>query len=335
MMVGLFEPRAAAWSVDGIPRDATFTTLKPDWDRMAPFLETAMARVPVTLEVGVRTFFCGPESFTPDLMPAVGEAPDLRNYFVAAGMNSVGVLSAGGLGRVHGALDRRRPARRRRHRVGRRPVPRRPARAGRTVASARPRSSARCTPPTRRASSCTRCATGCARPCTSGWSTNGGYLREVSGWEGADWFAGPGQTPSAEPTWGWAPWFDQWRDEHRDRPRRRRADGHVVHGEVRRDRRRRRRGARPPLGRRRRRRAGLDHLHPVAQRRRPDRGRPHRLQAGCRPLLGRRLRHRPRTRRRPARRGPRGDATSGSTTPRRRTPSSTCRGRRRATPSPP
>ena len=47
----------------------------PDWDRMAPFLEKAMARVPVTLEVGVRTFFCGPESFTPDLAPAVGEAP--------------------------------------------------------------------------------------------------------------------------------------------------------------------------------------------------------------------------------------------------------------------
>ena len=67
---------------------------------MAPFLETAMARVPVTLEVGVRTFFCGPESFTPDLAPAVGEAPGIRNYFVAAGMNSVGVLSAGGLGRV-------------------------------------------------------------------------------------------------------------------------------------------------------------------------------------------------------------------------------------------
>ena len=100
MMVGLFEPRAAAWAVDGIPATASFTTLKPDWDRMSPFLETAMARVPVTLDAGVRTFFCGPESFTPDLMPAVGEAPGLRGYFVAAGMNSVGILSAGGLGRV-------------------------------------------------------------------------------------------------------------------------------------------------------------------------------------------------------------------------------------------
>ena len=63
---------------------------------MGPFLETAMARVPVTLEAGVRTFFCGPESFTPDLSPIVGEAPGTRGYFVAAGMNSVGVLSAGG-----------------------------------------------------------------------------------------------------------------------------------------------------------------------------------------------------------------------------------------------
>ena len=44
---------------------------------------------------------------------------------------------------------------------------------------------------------------------------DGGYLREVSGWEGADWFAGPGVTPEAEPTWGRAPWFEQWEAEHR------------------------------------------------------------------------------------------------------------------------
>ncbi len=100
MMVGLFEPQAAPWRVEGIPNDFSFGQIPPDWDRMMPFLETAMARVPITLEVGVKTFFCGPESFTPDLAPAVGEAPGIRNYFVAAGMNSVGILSAGGLGRV-------------------------------------------------------------------------------------------------------------------------------------------------------------------------------------------------------------------------------------------
>ena len=64
MMVGLFEPQAAPWKVEGIPRDFSFGKIPPDWDRMAPFLEKAMARVPVTLDVGVRTF-CGPESFTP------------------------------------------------------------------------------------------------------------------------------------------------------------------------------------------------------------------------------------------------------------------------------
>ena len=66
----------------------------------APFLERAMSRVPVTLESGIRKFFCGPESFTPDLNPIVGEAPELRNYWVAAGLNSVGIITGGGLGRV-------------------------------------------------------------------------------------------------------------------------------------------------------------------------------------------------------------------------------------------
>ena len=214
MMVGLFEPHAAAWSVDGIPRSASFTTLKPDWDRMSPFLETAMARVPVTLEVGVRTFFCGPESFTPDLMPAVGEAPDIRNYFVAAGMNSVGVLSAGGLGRVlaHWIIaglpdvdvtawdvarfrkDQLEPAYRRE----------RTTEILGTVYAAHTPGKQLHTMRDRRLS-----------PVHDRLVSNGGYLREVSGWEGADWFAGPGKTPEAEPTWGRAPWFEQWEAEHR------------------------------------------------------------------------------------------------------------------------
>ena len=78
MMVGLFEPVAAPWRVEGIPADFSFGEIKPDWDRMGPFVERAMARVPITETVGIRTFFCGPESFTPDLLPAVGEAPGIR-----------------------------------------------------------------------------------------------------------------------------------------------------------------------------------------------------------------------------------------------------------------
>ncbi|MGR3291681.1 MAG: NAD(P)/FAD-dependent oxidoreductase, partial [Paracoccaceae bacterium] len=100
LMVGLFEPDGAPWKIDGIPADFSFGEIEPDWDRMAPYLEKTMRRVPISLASGVKKFFCGPESFTPDLAPALGEAPNLKNYFVAAGMNSVGILSAGGIGRI-------------------------------------------------------------------------------------------------------------------------------------------------------------------------------------------------------------------------------------------
>src|SRR5437763_5375408 len=100
LMLGLFEPVCAPWRVDGVPADFSFGVLPPDWDRTAPYLERAMARIPVSAEVGIRTYFCGPESFTPDLQPIVGEAPELRNYFVAAGLNSIGILTGGGLGRA-------------------------------------------------------------------------------------------------------------------------------------------------------------------------------------------------------------------------------------------
>ncbi|MEZ5095563.1 MAG: FAD-dependent oxidoreductase [Nocardioides sp.] len=214
MMVGLFEPRAAAWRVEGIPAEFSFGTLPPDWDRMAPFLETAMARVPVTMEVGVRTFFCGPESFTPDLAPAIGEAPGIRGYFVAAGMNSVGVLSAGGLGRVlaHWITTGRPDVDVTGFDV-RRFQPYQDDdgyRAARTTEILGTVYAAH-TPGTQ-----LRTARDVLlSPVHDRLVAGGGYLREVSGWEGADWFAGPGVTPEATPTWGRAPWFDRWREEHR------------------------------------------------------------------------------------------------------------------------
>ena len=100
LMVGLFEPVCAPWKIEGIPEDSSFADLPADWERMTPFLERAMSRVPITAEVGMKKLFCGPESFTPDLRPIVGEAPELRGYFVAAGLNSIGILTGGGLGRV-------------------------------------------------------------------------------------------------------------------------------------------------------------------------------------------------------------------------------------------
>ncbi len=100
MLVGLFEPAGAPWSLDGVPRDFSFGKLPPDWERMEPYLWQAMARIPPVADAGVRTFFCGPESFTADVKPLLGPAPELDGYFVAAGLNSLGILSGGGVGQM-------------------------------------------------------------------------------------------------------------------------------------------------------------------------------------------------------------------------------------------
>ncbi|NRB36131.1 MAG: FAD-dependent oxidoreductase [Rhodobacteraceae bacterium] len=100
MMLGLFEPGAAAWKLDGIPDDFQFGEIEPDWDRVGPDLEKAYSRVPDTMNYGVKKLFCGPESFTPDLAPLVGPTPELRNCWVACGMNSLGILNGAGTGMV-------------------------------------------------------------------------------------------------------------------------------------------------------------------------------------------------------------------------------------------
>lgn len=98
ILVGLFEPVAKAWSLDRVPADIAFASLEPDWERITPFLDAAMDRFPSLREAGVRTMFCGPESFTPDTMAQLGEAPELRGFYVAAGLNSLGILMSGGVG---------------------------------------------------------------------------------------------------------------------------------------------------------------------------------------------------------------------------------------------
>ncbi|MEI7914761.1 MAG: FAD-dependent oxidoreductase [Mycobacteriaceae bacterium] len=100
MLVGLFEPVGAPWSLDGVSDGFAFGSLPPDWERMGPYLGTALERIPSLSDVGVRLFFCGPESFTPDIRPMLGPAPELEGYFVAAGMNSLGILMGGGVGNV-------------------------------------------------------------------------------------------------------------------------------------------------------------------------------------------------------------------------------------------
>jgi glycine cleavage system aminomethyltransferase T/glycine/D-amino acid oxidase-like deaminating enzyme len=98
ILVGLFEPVAAPWSLDGVDHDLAFTELPPDWERTGPYLDAALGRIPSLREAGIRLYFCGPESFTSDVHPLLGESPELSGYFVAAGMNSLGILMGGGVG---------------------------------------------------------------------------------------------------------------------------------------------------------------------------------------------------------------------------------------------
>jgi glycine cleavage system aminomethyltransferase T/glycine/D-amino acid oxidase-like deaminating enzyme len=111
MLVGLFEPVGAPWSLDGVPREFSFGKLPPDWERMEPYLGPALSRIPALADTGVRTFFCGPESFTTDVRPLLGPAPELDGYFVAAGLNSLGILSGGGVGKMlaHWIVDGQPP----------------------------------------------------------------------------------------------------------------------------------------------------------------------------------------------------------------------------------
>lgn len=100
VMAGFFEPRGKIWNLDGIPRDFSFGTLPEDWEHVGPIFERAMHRVPALAEAGIQLFFNGPEAFTPDGVYYLGEAPEVSGCFVAAGFNSVGIQSAGGVGWV-------------------------------------------------------------------------------------------------------------------------------------------------------------------------------------------------------------------------------------------
>ncbi|HYB10319.1 MAG TPA: FAD-dependent oxidoreductase [Alphaproteobacteria bacterium] len=100
LLCGAFEPNAKPWAVDGIPEDFEFGELQEDFDHFAPILESAMRRIPALEQVGIRKFFNGPESFTPDVRYMLGETPEMKRLYVASGFNSTGIQSAGGAGKV-------------------------------------------------------------------------------------------------------------------------------------------------------------------------------------------------------------------------------------------
>ena len=215
LLFGLFEPRAATWSPKGISNDTSFLHLPPDWERMTPFLEDGFKRYPIMNEAGIKTFFCGPESFTPDGGFLMGESPEIDGLYVASGLNSLGILMAGGMGRlmaeqiVHGnasqdmtgiALARTAP-----HESVRSFLSARiPEALGYGFShGALPHFKHKTARHVRRLALHDR------------YAERGAYFVSLSGWEMPNWFASGGQMPEVENRYGRQPWFHLAAAEHK------------------------------------------------------------------------------------------------------------------------
>ncbi|MDF2824592.1 MAG: hypothetical protein K0R68_2000, partial [Mycobacterium sp.] len=101
LVIGGFEPEAKPWvSPDKIPYPFEFQLLEEDWEHFEILMDNALLRIPALEITGIKKFYNGPESFTPDNQFILGEAPECANFFVGAGFNSVGIATAGGAGRA-------------------------------------------------------------------------------------------------------------------------------------------------------------------------------------------------------------------------------------------
>ncbi|WP_158969525.1 GcvT family protein [Chachezhania sediminis] len=213
-LLGAFEPVSKPWGMDGIPADFCFDQLPEDFAHFEPILEQAIARMPLLESAGIHTFFNGPESFTPDDAYHLGEAPELRGYFVAAGFNSVGIQSSGGAGMAlahwmeHGHppfdlsdVDIRRMQ---------------PFMGNRTYLVERAKETlgllyADHFPYRQKAT-----ARGVRRsPVHDALIARGAVMGETAGWERANWFAAPGQEASYDYSWKRQNWFENSAAEHR------------------------------------------------------------------------------------------------------------------------
>ena len=214
LMVGFFEPGAKPWATNGIPEDFSFGTLPEDWDHLGPYIERMAERLPVLKDIGIRLFFNGPESFTPDDRYILGEAPGLSGYFVGAGFNSVGFQSGGGAGRAladwivdgHPPMDlsevdirrfmpwqgNRRYLRERTTEV-----------LGLLYDMHWPFRQVETSRGVRRS------------PLHDRMAAAGACFGEVAGWERTNWFAPPGVEPRYEYSYGRQNWFPYSAEEHR------------------------------------------------------------------------------------------------------------------------
>ena len=213
MMLGAFEPRAKPWGMGGIPEDFEFDSLPEDFDHFEPILGMAMNRLPLFETAGVHTFFNGPESFTPDDRYYLGEAPELGNYWVAAGYNSIGIVSSGGAGMALAQwmtdgeppfdlwevdIRRAQPFQRNRAYLKERVA----ETLGLLYADHYPYRQVETARGVRRS------------PLHEALKARGAVFGETAGWERANWFAKDGQERAYRYAWGPQNWFDNQRAEH-------------------------------------------------------------------------------------------------------------------------
>jgi 4-methylaminobutanoate oxidase (formaldehyde-forming) len=213
MLLGAFEPRAKPWGMSGIPEDFAFDSLPEDFDHFEPILEQAMNRMPMFETAGIHTFFNGPESFTPDDRYYLGEAPELGNYWVAAGYNSVGIVSSGGAGMALAAwmdtgeppfdlwevdIRRAQPFQRNRRYLRERVT----ETLGLLYADHFPYRQMETARGVRRS------------PLHAHLEARGAVFGEMAGWERANWFAEPGQERAYRYDWGRQNWWQNQRAEH-------------------------------------------------------------------------------------------------------------------------
>ncbi len=102
LLIGIFEGKSipAFNKNNEVPEDFSFGEFPENFEHFEPYLEKSMERFPVLEKIGIRKFFSGPESFTPDTNSLLGEVPEVKNLFVSCGLNSIGIGSGGGVGKV-------------------------------------------------------------------------------------------------------------------------------------------------------------------------------------------------------------------------------------------
>ncbi len=102
LLIGIFEGKSipAFDKTNIVPENFSFGEFPENFEHFEPYLEKSMKRFPILEKVGIRKFFAGPESFTPDTNSLLGEVPEVKNFFVSCGLNSVGIGTGGGVGKV-------------------------------------------------------------------------------------------------------------------------------------------------------------------------------------------------------------------------------------------